>query len=143
MQKLGQCPRFGVQALRAALGLGERTAGDLERLAGGGMRGFRAHGRCFRVGGGRLRRFRRLGQRRQIRARLGGDLRQLRFHRGDFVSEARRPIAVLAHGAVQRIAPRGQIGERRGEFVGGLFRARQHGVGLRDRACRRPRAVRR
>ena len=60
VQKLGQCPRFGVQTLRAALRLGERTAGHLERLAGGGMRGFRAHGCGFRLGGRRLRRFRRL-----------------------------------------------------------------------------------
>ena len=40
VQELRQGLGFGVEALAVALGLGERTTSDIERLAGGGMSGF-------------------------------------------------------------------------------------------------------
>ena len=94
------------------------------------MRGLRAHGCGFPIGGRRLRGFRCRGQRRQIGALRGGDLCELRFDCGDFVGQARRALAVLAHGILKRIAARGQVGERGSELVAGFLRARQHGIRL-------------
>ena len=42
------------------------------------------------------------------------ELFERRFDRGDFVRQARRPVAVLARGIFQRMAPRRQVGERAG-----------------------------
>ena len=96
------------------------------------MGGLGAQGCGFRLGDRGLRGLGRLGERRQIGASLRLDLFERRLHRGDFVGQTRDPIVVLTRGMFQCMASRGQVGERGGEFVGGFFRAHQHGVGLRD-----------
>ncbi len=74
-QRLG----LGVEALRAALGFGERPAGDVERLAGAGMRGLGAQRGSLRLRDRGLVGFGRAGERRQIAAlrHLGTELREL------------------------------------------------------------------
>ena len=68
------------------------------------------------------------------------DLRELRGDRGDFVCQATDPVAVLARGLFQGVTTRGQVGEGAGQFIGGLFRCRKHGVRLGD-ALVHPRAL--
>ena len=70
VQELRQGLGFGVEALAAALRLGERTTSDVERLAGGGMSGLGAQRCGFRFGDRGLRRLGRLGERRHVGASL-------------------------------------------------------------------------
>ena len=132
MQQPGERLRLGVEALRAALGLGERLPRDIERLAGGGMGGFGAQcgGFGFRDGGFGL--CDDLGERGDIGAVLVGrfEFRKLRFDLDDLVRQPLQAIAVRAHGAFELIALGREVGERAGQRAEGFFRFGEHLVGV-------------
>ena len=130
MKKPGQRLGLGLQPLRAPFGLRERTAYRFERLARSRMRRLRAHRRSLGLGDRGLRAFRRLHERRQVRGLrvLRAKAIELSFDRGHLTAQADDAIRVLAHGAVQRMAARREIGELAGQFVGPPFRTRESRV---------------
>ncbi len=132
MQKLGECLGLGVEALRAAFGVGERAAGDIERLPGGGMRRLGAQCGRFRLGDGGLRLFG--GERERGEIGMTGSRRiergEFRLDRGGLVCEPGKAVVVFADNAVERVAAGGEVGERAGKFAEGLFGGGQDGVGF-------------
>ena len=96
------------------------------------MRGLGAQRGGFGLGHRGLGCFGSGGERRQIGALRALDLRELRRDGGDLVGQAGDPVAVLARGRFQGMAPRRQVGKRAGQFIRGLFRCREHGVRFGD-----------
>ncbi len=125
MQQPCQRLRLGLEALRAPLRLGERRACDVERLAGGRMRGFGAQRRRFRVGDRALRRLdraRRAPPDRRCAGASGVELGQLGLDRGDLAGRgAPAARSARARCVSSCVAPRRQIGERAGQLAERLF----------------------
>ena len=97
VQQPGERLGFGVEPMHAALGLGERRAGDIEGLAGGGMGGLGAHRGGFGLGHRGLRLFDGGGERAEIGPALRIERRELGLDRGDLGLQPGAALAVLAH----------------------------------------------
>ena len=138
MQHLAQRARFGFEPSGAALGFGQRLALDIERLTRGGMRRLGAQGCGLALGDRFLRDFDRLQERVKIGAAFVGgiDPRKLGNHIGDVAFEPRQALGLLAGGALQRIAARGQIGQRAGRLAEILLRFGELRIGFRHAARR-------
>src|SRR5262249_2564649 len=104
---------LGVEALEAPLRLFERAARRIEALACRRMAGFRAHRRRFRFGDRTLRRLDRARERGEVFAPGRPiEARQLALNFADLALEAHEPLGMLAHRALELVAPSREIGKR-------------------------------
>ena len=84
---------------------------------------------CSAVADRGLRAFDRGGHRREVGPALG-DGGEAGFDVGDFAFHARDALGLLARGRGELVAPRGEVGERAGQFAEGFFRGADDAVGL-------------
>ena len=128
-QKLHQRLGFGVEALHRALGVGQRNARGVEVLARRAVGGFGGERGLFGLADRGLRAFDRGRERGDIGPAFG-DGGKAGFDIGDFAFDPGDALGLLARGLGELVAPRGEVGERAGQFAEGLFRGADDGVGL-------------
>ncbi len=114
-EKLADGLGLGLEPLHAALGQSERRAGGVDHFARCLMRGLRGVRGLLRLGERGLRSRKRRRQGRKIRgAGIGRGKSGIDID--EFGLEPRRALLVLGQGRLKLVAPRGQIGQRAGQF---------------------------
>ncbi len=134
MEEFCQRLRFGIEPLHALLGFEQRATRHLDRLPRAGMRGLGAHRDGLRLRDRGLRGVGGLRQRHQVgpAGRARAELRQFCLDAGQLFVEAPPALALGIKRRLQLIAPRGEVGERSGQFCERLLGRREHGVRLGD-----------
>ncbi len=125
MEKPGERLGFGVEPMHAALGLLERWAGDIQRLAGGRMGGLGAHCRAFGLRHRGLRLIDRGGEGAEIGPALRIEGRELGLDRGHLGLQPGAALGLLAHRVGELIALGGEVGEGPGQLRESLLCAGQ------------------
>ena len=129
VEQLGERSGLGLEPLDPPLGLVQRGFGGIEPLARRRLRGFRPQRHRFRLGNRTLRALDRGRELRQCgrSAALALQGCELGFDLADLALEPHKALGMLPQAALQLVAPRGEIGERRRDLGRMLLGANKRG----------------